>query len=48
MAEYEYKLVKYIQNYEVEDTINEYAENGWRCVSVVKDPEYDFMIIFER
>lgn len=48
MKKYEYKVVNYICTVYVEDTLNEYAEDGWRCVSVIACENEFCMVVLER
>ena len=32
---YKYKYINSIQDFELEDELNEYGEEGWKCISVL-------------
>ena len=47
MIKYEYKVLEFVSDFEIEDELNEYGEEGWHLVQIVRK-DGQFNLILER
>lgn len=47
MSKYEYKVLEYICDYEIEEELNKYGEYGWYLVQIIRK-DGEFNLVLER